>query len=92
MVFSATFNNISVISSRSVLMVEETSVPEEEKTFLLQVTDKLCHILLYRTGFELTTLVMIGTDCIGSCKSNYHTITTTTVLGREWLLYLANIE
>jgi hypothetical protein len=26
--------------------------------------------------FELTTLVVIGTDCIGSCKSNYHTITT----------------
>ena len=22
---------------------------------------------------------MIGTDCTGSCKSNYHTITTTTV-------------
>ena len=21
---------------------------------------------------------MIGTDCIGSCKSNYHAITTTT--------------
>ena len=29
-------------------------------------------------GFELATLVVIGTDCIGSCKSNYHTITTTT--------------
>jgi len=29
--------------------------------------------------FELTTLVVIGTDCIGSYKSNYHTITTTTV-------------
>ena len=28
-------------------------------------------------GFELTTLVVIGTDCIGSCKSNYQTITTT---------------
>jgi len=27
--------------------------------------------------FELTTLVVIGTDCIGSCKSNCHTITTT---------------
>ena len=27
---------------------------------------------------ELTTLVVIVTDCIGSCKSNYHTITTTT--------------
>jgi hypothetical protein len=29
-------------------------------------------------GFELTTLVVIGTDCIGSIKSNYHTITATT--------------
>ena len=28
-------------------------------------------------GFELTTLVMIGTGCIGSCKTNYYTITTT---------------
>ena len=27
--------------------------------------------------FELTTLVLIGSDCTGSCKSNYHTITTT---------------
>jgi hypothetical protein len=27
------------------------------------------------TVFELTTLVVIGTDCAGSCKSNYHTIT-----------------
>ena len=24
-------------------------------------------------GFELTMLVVIGTDCIGGCKSNYHT-------------------
>jgi hypothetical protein len=29
-------------------------------------------------GFELITLVVIGTDCTGSCKSNYHAITTTT--------------
>jgi hypothetical protein len=40
--------------------------------------------MLYRVhltwvGFELTTLVVICTDCIGSYKSNYHTITTTTV-------------
>ena len=28
---------------------------------------------------ELTTSVVIGTDCIDSCKSNYHTITATTV-------------
>ena len=28
--------------------------------------------------FELTTSVVIGTDCIGGCRSNYHAITATT--------------
>ena len=37
--------------------------------------------MLYRVhlawaGFELTMLVVIGTDCTGSCKSKYHTIMT----------------
>jgi hypothetical protein len=31
-----------------------------------------------RIGFELTTLVVIGTDCTDSYKSTYHAITTTT--------------
>jgi hypothetical protein len=31
------------------------------------------------SGFELTTLVVIGTDCIGNYKSNFNTITITTV-------------
>ena len=49
-----------------------------------EIVDKLYHIMLYRirlawAGFELTTLVVIGSDCTGSCKSNYHMITTTTV-------------
>ena len=33
-----------------------------------------------RPGFELTTLLVIGTDCIGSYKFDYHTITTMTTL------------
>jgi hypothetical protein len=27
---------------------------------------------------KVNILVVIGTDCTGRCKSNYHTITTTT--------------
>ena len=46
MVFNATFNNISVISLRSVLLVEETDVPEKTNN-LSQITVKLYHIILY---------------------------------------------
>jgi hypothetical protein len=44
LVFNATFNNISDISWRSVLLVEETGVPREN---LPQVIDTLYHIMLY---------------------------------------------
>ena len=45
MVFNATFNNITVILWRSVLLVEETRVPGD----LTQITDKLSHNVLSRT-------------------------------------------
>ena len=46
MVFNTTFNNISVISWWSVLLVEETVGPRENHQ-PVQVTDKLYHIKLY---------------------------------------------
>ena len=71
----------------------------EKTTDLSQVTDKLYHIMWYTlpwSRFELTTSVVVGTDCIGSCKSNYHMITTTmaseTFLSSipKYRLYLLN--
>jgi hypothetical protein len=119
MVFKATFNNISVISWRSVLLMEEIGGSGEDHR-PVAITDKLYHIMLYTcqcnvlsdhhcvleiiwsviswylsyhlsfpkkhgvallislsiehkwtwSRCELTTSVLIGTDYIGSCKSN----------------------
>ena len=48
----------------------------------------LSHTVVSSTPqIELTTLVVIGTDCVGSCKSNYHTIATSTTPVRIQVKY-----
>jgi hypothetical protein len=85
MVFNATFNNISAISWQSVLLVEETGVPGENHRPTASHWQILSYNVVSSTprherGSNSQLLVVISTDCIGSYKSNYHTITTTTSL------------
>ena len=79
MVFNATFNNISVILWQSVLLVEETGVSGEYYRPVASHWQPLSHNVAHLTLIEIQThkSVVIGTDWIGSCKSNYHTITAT---------------
>ena len=72
MVFNATFNDITFISGRSVLLVEETGVPEEKHRPAASHWQTRSQSVVSSTprlsGNELTTLVVVGTDYIGSSK------------------------
>jgi hypothetical protein len=52
---NATFNNISAISWRSVLLETEMGVPRET-TDLLQVTDQIYHIIVYRIHLAIRSI------------------------------------
>ena len=66
-----TFNNIPVISWRSILLVDEPRVPGENHRPAASHGQTLSH--------NVVTLVVICTDYIGSYKYNQHRIRTTTV-------------
>ena len=79
MVFNATFNNISVISWRSVLFGEGNRRTQRKHRPAASHWQTLSHNVLSSTPrHELATIVVIGTDCTCSCKCNYHTTTTRT--------------
>jgi hypothetical protein len=61
MVLNATFNNISAILWRSVLLVEETRVNEaihQPAILQQQVTDKLYHIIEILLKVALSTITL----------------------------------
>ena len=79
MVFNDTFNNISALSWRSVLLVEDIGVPGENHRPVAILWQTLSHNVVHLALIEIWTpnfIVVIGTDCTGSCKSNYHMTTT----------------
>jgi len=75
MVFNTTFrfNNISVILWRPILLLEETRVPGENN----RPAASHCKTLPHNIGSNTSPMSGIRTHCIGGCKPNYHTITTT---------------
>jgi hypothetical protein len=97
MVFKVTFNNISVISWRSVLLVEEIGGSGENHRPVARHWQTLSHNVVHLALIEIETHNINRdrhTDCIGRCKSNYHTIMTTTApncklilnMLHQWLL------
>ena len=79
---SATINNISDISQRSVLLVEETRTPRENHWPVASHWQTLSYNVVSSTsrlsGVRTHNVRGDRHWCIGSYKSKYHTIMTTT--------------
>ena len=60
----------------------------KKTTDLPPVSDTFYHIMLYWINF----VIVIGTDCRGSFKYNYHTIMTTTIPTQYWISKHINVS
>jgi hypothetical protein len=88
MVFNATFNNISIILWQSVLLVEETRISGENhrsatshwQTWSHKVVSSIPRL----SGIQIRNVSGDRHWCIGSYKSNNHTIMTTTIPCWMW--------
>ena len=85
MVLHATFNNSSAISLRSILLVEETGVPIENHRPAASHSQTLSHNVASSTprhkrdsNIQLYLLEELIYIC--DSNSNYHTITTISIL------------
>ena len=81
-------SNISVVSWRSVLLVEEPGGLWENN----RPVTRHWQTLLYTSPwsrFWFATTVVIGTGCTVSCKSNYHTITAVPTI---WLMLINMLQ
>ena len=86
MKFNATVNNISIIEAVSFIGERNRSTRRKPPAYRKLQTNCITCCIEYTspwTGFELTALVVIGTDYSGSCKSKYHTNTATTTPGKN---------
>ena len=83
MVINTDLNNIWAISWQPILLVEETGVPGENHRPVASYWQTLSHNIVsstHRLSGIRTHNVSGNMDWLhtGSCKSNHHTITTTT--------------
>ena len=92
MMFSATFNNILVEVSFIGLGNRNAhrKPPSCRKSLTNIITKCFIECIPSWYGFQLTTLVVTGTDCIGCCKSTYNTITTALFMCFKITVHIYN--
>jgi len=104
MVFNTTFNNISVVSWRSVLLVEETGVSGENHRPVANHRQTLSHIIIYKNimlyrvhlawvGFELTTFVVIvDLSVFLRIKCSPHSSRLPIFICTVLVMYVCNVQ